>query len=146
MNRPWGGLVGPLAWLAVAAIFTVAALQLDVGTPRRLGPGAFPLAAALLLGLLCVALALTAWTGSETAQRADWGPAIAIGLALAAFAVLTPLFGVLPGAFCATVAASLPDRALRWHGKLLLGLIVSGGVWLVFILGLRLPFTAFRGL
>lgn len=145
MNRPWGSLVGPLAWLAVAVAFIVAAMQLDAGAPRRLGPGAYPMAAALLLALLCVAIALSAWANGDLAHRADWAPAIAIGLALAAFAVLTPLLGVLPGAFCATVAASLPDRALRWRGKVMLGLVVAGGVWLVFILGLRLPFTAFRG-
>lgn len=146
MNRGLGAIVGPMAWLAVALAFMVAAMQLDTGTPRRLGPGAYPMAAALLLELLCVALALSAWANGERTHRADWGPAVAICMALAAFALLTPSLGVLPGAFCATVAASLPDRALRWRGKLMLGLVVAAGVWLVFILGLRLPFTAFRGI
>ena len=146
MNRLWGAIVGPMAWLAVAVAFMVAAMQLDPGTPRRLGPGAYPMAAAFMLALLCVALALSALANGERTHRADLGPAVAICMALAAFALLTPILGVLPGAFCATIAASLPDRALRWRGKVMLGIVVASGVWLVFILGLRLPFTAFRGM
>lgn len=146
MKRSWTAVIGPLAWLAVALLFILAARQLDLGTLRRLGPGAYPMAAAVLLAVLSVSLAAATLLSGDAAPRADWAPAIAVCTALAAFALLSPLVGVLPAAFCAVLAASLPDRALRWWGKLLLGLAVAAGVWLIFIWGLRLPFIAFRGL
>jgi hypothetical protein len=146
VNRRWFAAIGPVAWLVIASLFLAAALDLDPGTARRLGPGAYPMAASGLLAGLSLVLAVTAFASGPPPQRADWGPTFAICLSLAAFATLTPLLGVLPAAFCAVVAASLPDRELSWPGKIVLAVVVAAGVWAIFIVGLRLPFTAFRGI
>jgi hypothetical protein len=42
------------------------------------------------------------------------------------------------------MATSLPDRRLPFAGKLTLAAGVAALVWLIFIVGLGLPFMAFR--
>jgi hypothetical protein len=141
----WRSAIGGLLMLVLALAFIAGSLQLDLGTARRMGPAYLPLAAGTILALLAVAIVITALMEKELAEKPHWVSAVAIGGGLATFAIVTPLWGILPGTFCTVIAASLPDRRLTLPGKLLLGLVVTAGIWVVFIVGLGLPFTAFRG-
>ena len=141
----WRSAVGGLLLLALALAFIAGSLQLDLGTARRMGPAYFPLAAGTILALLAIAIVITALMEKEQVEKPHWASALAIAGGLAAFAIVTPLWGILPGTFCTVIAASLPERRLSLPGKLLLALVVAAGIWLVFIVGLGLPFTAFRG-
>jgi hypothetical protein len=130
--------------LALAVVFIVGGTQLNVGTARRMGPGYFPLSVGLVLAALALGVIVNAVRGDEAVEKPEWLSFIGIGGGVAAFALAAPALGLLPAAFCAVVAASLPDRRLPVWGKVVLGLCVAALVWLIFIVGLGLPFAAFR--
>ncbi|WP_180899950.1 tripartite tricarboxylate transporter TctB family protein [Martelella soudanensis] len=137
---------GTLLIGAIALVFIVGSLTvLDLGTPRRMGPGAFPLIAGGILAILAaVALVGDIKAGAEH-LKVDWRAVVPIALAVASFALVTPRFGVLPGAGICVLIASFAVGALSpWRRA---GLVIGAvlGVWLVFIVGLRLPLEAFRG-
>ena len=137
---------GTLLIGAIAVVFIAASLTaLDLGTPRRMGPGAFPLIAGGILVILAViALVGDIKAGTEH-MKADWRSVVPVALAVAGFALVTPRFGVLPGAGVCVLIASFAVGALSPLRRA--GLVAGAvfGIWLVFIIGLRLPLEAFRG-
>ena len=114
---PQLGLIGILA----AALFFIGGSiwTLDLGTARRMGPGAF---------------------------APDWLALATIGSGVAAFALLTPLLGVLPAVFLSVLFSSSANHDVTWLLRVVLALAVAIGVWVIFILGLQMPFVAIRGL
>lgn len=146
MLKKLSAQAGTLLIGAIALVFVIGAITvLDLGTPRRMGPGAFPLiAGGILVILSAVALVGDMKAGAEH-LKIDWRTVIPIALAVAGFALVTPRFGVLPGAgVCVLIASYAVGKLspLRRAG-LVIGAVL--GVWLVFIVGLRLPLEAFRG-
>ncbi len=146
MLRKLSAQAGTLLIGAIALVFVIGAVTvLDLGTPRRMGPGAFP----LIAGGILVILSIIALVGDMKADaehlKIDWRTVIPIALAVAGFALVTPRFGVLPGAgVCVLIASFAVGRlSLLRRAGLVIGAVL--GVWLVFIVGLRLPLEAFRG-
>ena len=146
MLKKLSAQAGTLLIGAIALVFIFGSLTvLDLGTPRRMGPGAFP----LIAGGILVILAAVAFVGDmrdrAEHQKVDWRAVVPIVLAVGSFALITPRFGVLPGAGVCVLVASFAVDALSplRRAGLVLGAVF--GVWLVFILGLRLPLEAFRG-
>lgn len=130
--------------LAMAAFFVAGGLQLDLGTPRRMGPGFFPIGVGAILAVLALGIIFTAIRGEEHPARPQWAACIAIVGGLGVFALVVPALGLLPAAFLCVLVTSLPDHRLPFTSKLILAAGVAALVWLVFIVGLRLPFIPFR--
>lgn len=141
----WSNAVGGIALLTVALIFVIGGVRIGLGTPIRLGAGAFPAMTGLLLGGLAIGVIYEALTKPFTPERADWVSFVGISASLAVFSVVAPRFGLVPAVFLATVTASLPDRSLPLPGKIGLALVMSAIGWGLFIEVLDLPFKAFRG-
>ncbi|MGB3406071.1 MAG: tripartite tricarboxylate transporter TctB family protein [Jannaschia sp.] len=141
----WLGALGGGGLLALSIFFIVGGFNLGVGTPFRLGTGAFSVLSGGVLAVLSVAIIVIDLRDNRDAEKPDWISFFAIGAALMIFALVTDRFGLLPGVFLATVTASLPDPSLRPVGKLLLALVVSLACWGLFIGLLDLPFQAFKG-
>lgn len=143
--------IGPLVMFAVGLGFALGAVQsLDLGSFRRLGPGAFPLLAG---GLLCLLALVGLVQGlrspapvGQAELRAD--PLAVLGVlgGVAAFAFVTPRLGVLPGAALAVLVTGSVIRGFSWRHRVALAVGVALGVWLIFIQGLGLPLTALRGI
>ena len=142
----WGGEVGGAILVVVSIIFMVGGLQLGLGSPFRLGTGAFPFLTGLILAGLSVAICVQELREREgLADRPDWISFLAIIAALAVFATTADRLGLVPGAFLTIMVASLPDRNLSLVGKAILGGIVATASWVLFIELLNLPFKAFAG-
>lgn len=137
---------GTLLLLVVALTFVAGALSaLELGTPRRMGPGAFPLISGLILACLCLfSLGRELRTRADY-QAADWRSVGAVAAAVSVFAVVTPLFGVLPAAGACAFAASFAVGSLSHARRAALVAGAVLGVWLVFFVGLQLPLEAFKG-
>lgn len=138
-------LVGPAIMLVAGLGFGIGAYAgLELGSVRRMGPGAFP----LMVGVLLAVLALFALMGELRAPgdvaRPDLKSVAGVGTGVAVFAFVTPLFGVLPGAALSVVGTSLVTGVLYWPARLLLAIAVAIGVWAVFVAGLGLPLDAVR--
>lgn len=141
----WGGQIGGGVLLVVSVIFLVGGVDLGLGSPFRLGTGAFPFATGLVLGLLAIAICVQEWRSNEGLTEApDWVSFLAIIAALGAFAATADRFGLIPSVFLTVVVASSPDRTLSWPGKAMLGSGVAIAAWLLFIKALNLPFKTFE--
>ncbi|WP_068413951.1 tripartite tricarboxylate transporter TctB family protein [Labrenzia sp. OB1] len=137
---------GTLLLLAIGLFFGLGALSfLDPGTPRRMGPGAFPMIAGLVLATLaCIALVRDLRQAADYTP-ADWRSVGAVAVAVALFAFVTPVFGVLPAAGACALAASFAVGRLSHQRRAALVAGAVAGVWLIFIVGLKLPLEAVKG-
>ncbi|MFE3838194.1 tripartite tricarboxylate transporter TctB family protein [Pseudogemmobacter sonorensis] len=141
---------GNIAILALASgMVAWAGLGMELGTPRRLGPGAFPLLAGLcLMALSLASILIDLRRAAETTPgtlRADPLALLAVCGAMAAFAITTGLAGVLPGVALTAFIATLPAREMRLPARLLFALGTALVVWVVFFKLLGVPFIAIRG-
>jgi len=139
--------VGPILMLAIGLAFVIASVTtLDLGTARRMGPGAFPaLVGAILSGLSLVTLIRNlrhpmGW------ERPDPVSVLAVAGGVGAFAFLTPALGVLPAVVVSVLTTASAVPQFRWRGRLILAVCVSVAVWLLFVKGLGIPLTTIRGL
>lgn len=139
------GALGGVGLLALSLVFIVGGYELGVGSPRRLGTGAFPVITGGILAVLSLAVIAADLRDTSDAERPDWISFAAIGAALAVFALTVGRIGLVPGVFLTTVTASLPDPSLRLTGKMVLGALVALGCWGLFIGVIGLPFDAFGG-
>lgn len=140
------GAIGGLLLIVTSIIFIIGGIQLGLGSPFRLGTGAFPFVTGILLACLSVAICITEIRSRNTlAQTPDWISFLAITAALAVFASTADHLGLVPATFLTVVVASLPDRDLSLLGKVILGSIIAAGCWLLFIRLLNLPLKAFVG-
>jgi hypothetical protein len=141
----WGGTIGGGLLIVLSVIFIVGGMDLGLGTPFRLGTGAFPFITGSILTVLGAAICIRELRGEGLKERPDWIAFLAIGGALALFASTADRIGLVPATFLTIIVASLPDRSLSILGKIVLGGIVSVGCWLLFIETLNLPFKPFIG-
>lgn len=137
------GALGGMGLLVLSVVFIVGGIDLGVGSPRRLGTGAFPVITGMVLAVLSLAVIAADLRDTTDVERPDWISFAAIGAALAIFALTVGRIGLVPGVFLTTVTASLPDPSLRFPGKLGLAAFVALCSWGLFIGLIGLPFDAF---
>lgn len=140
------GAIGGVGIFALSIVFIVGGYELGVGSPRRLGTGAFPVITGCILAVLSLVVIAMDVRDSSDAERPDWISFVAIGAALAVFALTVGRIGLVPGAFLTTITASLPDPTLPVVGKFVLGAVVSLACWALFIGLIGLPIAPFGGL
>ena len=141
----WSGSLGGVILFIVSIVFISGGIELGLGSPFRLGTGAFPFIAGVILGALSLAICFYELRGDGLSDAPDWLGFAAICSALAVFALTAERLGLIPAAFLTVFVASLPDRSLSLMGKVLLGGGVGIVCWVLFIELLNLPFKAFVG-
>ncbi|MEK9724330.1 MAG: tripartite tricarboxylate transporter TctB family protein [Rhodospirillaceae bacterium] len=120
------------------------ALDMDLGSARRMGPGYFPLLLGGIVSALAALVVVQSFVRRDERGRPDIRSFAAVSAGVLVFAVTIPQIGIVPAAFLSVLASSLADSRLSLAGKALLALGVSAAVWVVFIVALQLPFEAFR--
>ena len=139
--------IGPLIMLGAGLAFAFGAVAtLDLGSFRRMGPGAYPLLVGGLLSVLAVIGLVQNLRAPMKTDTADPIAVLGVVAGVAAFAFLTPLLGVLPATAIAVFATGSAIPGFRWPFRTALSLGVAVGVWLIFVRGLGMPFVAIRGL
>lgn len=126
-------------------VFVIGALDMEIGTAAQMGPGYFPLVVGSIVVFLAVLIVVKAMLDADVKVKFEIRSFAAIAVGVAAFAFLTPILGILPAVFVTVLTSSLADSRLRIKMKVVLALGVCTAVWLIFILGLQLPFESFRG-
>jgi putative tricarboxylic transport membrane protein len=143
MRGPKNVFVG-LILIAIALLFGVSSLSLNLGTAGRMGPGYFPLMLAIALGLLGVAIFATGLS-----RASEWPDALNIrGMALVGLGVIVFAFGarplgLVPTVFFSSLLFSLAGRDFRPISAVVAGLVLAFGCWALFIVGLTLPWAPF---
>jgi hypothetical protein len=140
MNANTKDVSAGLLFLAIAALFALGAQELDLGTARRLGPGAFPLILAGVLGLLGVIIVVKGIRNPAAHDMTlPWRGIVLIALAPILFGLTVRGLGLI--ASIAIVVAVSAYASHRMSLKLALALVVGLTLFcvLVFHVGLGLP-------
>lgn len=129
-----------LLFVAIAALFAAGTIDLDLGTPLKLGPGAFPLLLAgvlALLGLIIVAKAFRA-PGADIVAM-PWRGIALIVVAPIVFGLTVRGLGLAAAIALVVAVSAYASRRMSW--KLAIALIVGLTIFcvLVFHVGLGLP-------
>ena len=140
----WINCIGSALLLALGLFFVFGSIEMEIGTARRMGPGYFPLVLGSLVSFLAVISIVVSFLEETRIQRIDIRSFAAVSAGVAAFALVTPQFGLVPAAFLSVLASSLADSRMSFLLKIILAVGMSLAVWLIFIIALQLPFEAFR--
>jgi uncharacterized membrane protein len=131
-------------FVAFGLFFGLQALGLEIGTPRRMGPGFFPVVLAailILLGMIVMAMALRR-PGESTGEIA-WRGLLFILPAPIFFGLTVRGLGFVPALFVTTLIAGLASRRLGPVACVALAAAVTLFSTLVFSYALGLPFRRF---
>ncbi|MGY6632151.1 MAG: tripartite tricarboxylate transporter TctB family protein [Alkalilacustris sp.] len=139
MQRDWPDILGGLILAAVgigAALW--AGLHYDMGTLRRMGPGAFPVALGLGLAGLGLVIALPAVLRGGAGVRVELGPLLWVVTAILVFGLGLRWLGLVGVTCLAVLIATLPARRAGWVWRVGLALAITAVTVMVFHLGLRM--------
>ena len=126
--------------LVLGVVIAVAAFELRIGTPARMGPGFLPLGLGLLLCATGIAIALGALRDGESlpALVRPW-PLLVLVVAFVAFALLIDRAGLAPAGFAAVLIAGAAARIRNWwEGPLYAALLCAFAI-LIFVQLLGMP-------
>ncbi|MGY6704158.1 tripartite tricarboxylate transporter TctB family protein [Roseinatronobacter sp.] len=139
MQRDWPDIFGGLILAAIGVGAAVwASMYYDLGTLRRMGPGAFPVVLGGALFVLGMVIALPAARRTGVAPKVEPAAAAAVLVAIVIFAMGLTRLG-LAGTTAATVlVASLPAPRKGWVWRIVLAGVVTVLTVVVFSVGLRM--------
>jgi hypothetical protein len=133
-------LCAGLLFIAIGALFAFGTLDLELGTPLRLGPGAFPLMLAGILGLLGLIVAVQAFRHPVShVVVIPWRGIALILVAPIIFGLTVRGLGLLVSVALVVAVSAYASR--RMSLKLAIGLTTGLTLFcvLVFNVGLGLP-------
>lgn len=131
-----------LATIAIGAGVVIATADYGMGTPRRMGPGFFPVVLGGLMCLVGVLIMLGAIREREPLPSFPWRPLLVMPLAILAFALLLPKTGLGPAGVATVLTAGLAQKGRPALSILILAAVLVPAVWLLFtqLLGVPVPF------
>ena len=116
LSRDYRDILGGLILLVAGVSFTTYAfLTLDLGTPRQMGPGLFPAGLGIVMALLGIFISILALSRTGSAIEISFVRPTLILASVAAFAIIIPIFGMVPAIVVVTLVSSMADR----HASLL---------------------------
>jgi hypothetical protein len=139
--------IGNLLLLSVGLYFFIGSIVgLDLGTARRMGPGYFPMLVGAIMCILAVITIFNCIRHPVDADDPDFLSIASVCGGVVAFAFVAPILGVLPAVFLSVLATSPAVSNISLRTRLILALVVSIGIWAIFVMRLKLPFVTIRGL
>lgn len=134
-------ILAGLLFVALAAVFGFQSAGLPVGTSTRMGPGYFPILLSGLLGLLGLLVIAQGLRDRAAIPRGfPLRGSIFVLLAVLAFAAGIDRLGFLPAVAVSVFLGTMASKRSRLGGMLLTTAILTLFCWLVFVVGLGLPF------
>ena len=146
LSRDLRDIIGGLFFIALGGYVAWSGYGLGLGSAMRMGAGYVP----VLLGVASVVLGALIFA-SGVASRAPrieivWLPLFAVAAGLFAFYLLISRAGLIPATMALTLISGIATRDLTTMQRLLLALGISASAYLLFAVGLGLPFRGIRGL
>ncbi|WP_157813749.1 tripartite tricarboxylate transporter TctB family protein [Sinorhizobium meliloti] len=144
MTRLSKDVVSGLLLIVIAAIYIWQASFQEIGTASEMGPGYFPMAISILIGLLGIAiLANGVRRNVPLSGPVAWRGAVSITLAVVAFAAMLRPFGFVPATAFATFLSTLAAPPFRWKFSVLATFVITALCWLIFVVGIRISVPSF---
>ncbi|MCB4821320.1 tripartite tricarboxylate transporter TctB family protein [Roseicella aerolata] len=145
LSRDYVDVVGGVGLVLFGGwVYAHAAAEYDFGTLRRMGPGFFPAALAVLLMVFGALLAVPALFRSGEGPRISVRSFLSILAGILAFAWLIEPFGLVPATIALVGLAALAEPGFRPIRTALLAVALSALGVLIFSQGLGIPIPAFR--
>lgn len=140
MRRDWPDLCGGLALAALgAAAAGWAIAHYDLGTLRRLGPGAFPAALGAALVVLGLIVALPGLRRvAAPPPKLEPGAVVAVLAAILIFGLGLSRLGLVGATALSVLVATIPAPRPGWRWRVGLSVAVAALTVLVFSLGLQM--------
>ena len=130
----------------VGAIFLYASRDLDMGVPRNMGPGMFPVVLSALTIVFGLLIAVVNVVRDVTLPRQfPWLGLCGVVASIALYALLIERLGIALTTLCAISVLALVIPRMKWLETVLLSIGVSAFLWLTFVLGLGMPLRLFPG-
>jgi hypothetical protein len=134
----------------IGGAFAVTSHFYDVGTPRRMGPGFFPMVVGVLLAAIGLVLMLRAGHGEDSGdmdafRRPDARALVSIVAGIVAFIGLAENAGLAPATAASVFLSAFSDRAMTLRGALLLTLAITVASVGLFHYGLHLQLPVITG-
>lgn len=126
--------------------------QYGIGTLTRMGPGFFPVALGVIMILIGILIAGSAYASDEPDKerflpaKPEWFAWACIIASPIFFIALGEYAGLLPATFACVFVAALGDRETTIKQAAILGAAISISGILLFSLVLKIPFPIIRGL
>jgi hypothetical protein len=132
-------------FVLIGGAFAVGALGYELGTPLRMGPGAFPLLVGAAMAALGLAIVIKGLIAGEVVSFGSipWRAVGVIVLALVFFGYSVRSLGFVPASVVTALLTSLASRRLRLLTALALATGLTAASTLIFVVGLRLPIPLF---
>ena len=133
--------VSGLMFLAVAIYVSVSTLLgLDIGSMAEMGPGFFPLALSIILGVIGVLVLLSARPDEDDQLPVNWRAVVLIGGAPIAFGLTVRTLGLVPALLVSVGMATAASTRIKPLGAA----IIIAGVTIfcvaVFKYGIGVPY------
>jgi len=139
-------LGGLLLLVAGSVVALYAATHYALGTAQRMGPGMFPFGAGIIMALLGIVVIIPAFLRSDAS---GWGkvpprPLVFVLISIVCFALAIPRFGLAPAITILVLISSLGDSRFSIVNAAVVSVVMSLMSYIIFVVGLHLPFTMFR--
>lgn len=144
LRSDWQNILGGLALLAIGGFFLSGALEMPLGTARRMGPGYFPAMLAIIIIVLGLVILLPAFLRQGELPRPAWRPFLAVLASVAAFALTMRPLGLIPAVVATVLVSAVADRNSRPLAAIVLAAALALASWVIFVFALGLPLTVFR--
>ena len=145
-------LCSGLMFTILGGSFAIGATNYDIGEAARMGPGYFPLMLGVLLTILGVIITFQSFGDEEKPGEKvgsiAWKPLLLIIGANLLFGILLggveaiglPPMGLMLSVCVLVVVASMAGDTFSLRSSLILAVLLAISSYLIFILGLKLPF------
>jgi len=130
-----------LALLGLAA--SLAAFSYDVGSFTRMGPGFFPLVLGITLVLLSIGIIARDFDHHVHLPAFAWRPFLAVSAGILAWVFMVETLGFFIASACQVIGCALALPGSHWRGLLILAAVLSTGGYLLFVVQLGVPLSAF---
>ena len=140
----WTEMVSGLLLLGLGTFVYVEALNYRLGQLSSIGPGMFPRALGVILIICGAFTVLVSFARSAPLTQFNLRPMIVLTVALIGFAMVLPRFGMIPAVMVLVLISRFSEMRYGLAGTLLLAALLALMSWLVFVVGLGFPLSAFR--
>lgn len=143
-SKDYADIIAGALMTAGGIWFASYALNYNIGSLRRMGPGYFPVCIGILTAILGLVLLLPALRRPGSMPVPEWRPLLWICGAVFAFTITVERFGLVPATVALTVLAAMAEDQPRSVTTVVLAAALSLIGVVIFTWGLGIPMPAFR--
>lgn len=142
-RRSFPDVLAGAIFVLIGGAFVVGALGYELGTPLRMGPGAFPMLVGVVVAALGLGIVVKGLIAGEVIEfgRIPWRAVIVISLALVFFGYTVRGLGFVPASAVTALLTTLASERVRplTAVAITVGLTLAATLIFVFGLQMRIP-------